>query len=113
MVKACIATEAFCIAGGGVNDDNGNGGTGGKVTANGGNVISGGRNGGNVSSWRASNGEWQWRNGEWGGLVEVASMHAGSRLQVYITPSKFRVFFRSGLADLCCCGAKEEELHGI
>jgi hypothetical protein len=38
--KAGIATEAFCTAGGGVNDDNG--GTGGKVTANVGNVIGGG-----------------------------------------------------------------------
>jgi len=34
--------EAFCTACGRVNDDNGNGGTGG-------NVIDGGRNGGNVS----------------------------------------------------------------
>ena len=65
-----------------MNDGNPNGGTGGTVTGNGGNVMGGGRNGGYVRSWRATNGEWQWRNGEGRSRWKVVSMHPRYRLQV-------------------------------
>ena len=52
--------EAFCTAGG---RGNGNGGTGGKVTENGRNVIDAGRNGGNVSPRGLGIVIGGWRNG--------------------------------------------------
>jgi hypothetical protein len=46
-------------------------------------------------------------------LVEVASMHAGYRHKGITPPDRVLSFFHCGLADLRCCGAKEEELHGM
>ena len=80
-------------------------------------VIGGGRNGGNVSigglGMVNSNGITV--NGS-GGMVSGGAcgscFNARWLRTTGITPSKLSIF-HCGLADLCCCGAKEEELHGI
>jgi hypothetical protein len=110
-----------------VNDDNGNGGTGGKVTGNGGNVIDGGRNGGNMSPGGLGIVIGGGRNGgnvSLGGLRKMVNGNGGMvsggdggscfnarRLQTTgITPSdRVLSIFHCGLADLRCWGTVQKK----